>query len=66
MGLPIMSLKALRVNKGLTAKEVAKMVGKTERTIQNWENGKVNMPLNSAKELADLYDYPLTSIREAQ
>jgi transcriptional regulator with XRE-family HTH domain len=62
----IMKLKALRVNKGLTAKQVAKIIGKTERTVQNWENGYVRIPLNSATELAKLYDYPLQFIQEAQ
>lgn len=33
------TLKALRTNAGLLQKEVAKKLGKSEKTIGNWENG---------------------------
>lgn len=33
-----MSLKAYRVNANLTAKEVANIIGVTEKTIYSWEN----------------------------
>lgn len=32
------SIKALRVNAGLTQSEAAKKLGITSRTLQNWEN----------------------------
>ncbi len=35
-----LSLKAARVNKGLTQKEAAEKIGVTEDTIGNWERGK--------------------------
>lgn len=34
-----LTLKALRVNAGLKQKEVAKMLGKSDKTISSWENG---------------------------
>ncbi|AME09695.1 MULTISPECIES: helix-turn-helix transcriptional regulator [Gemella] len=34
-----LSLKAARVNVGLTQKELAKLMGKSESTIINWEKG---------------------------
>lgn len=34
-----MSLKALRVNAGLTQKQVAEKLNKSNKTICNWENG---------------------------
>lgn len=33
-----LSLKAYRINANLTAKEVAEIVGVTEKTIYTWEN----------------------------
>ncbi len=33
------SLKAMRVNTGLTQNEVASLMGVTPKTIQNWESG---------------------------
>lgn len=35
-----LTLKAARVNAGLTQKELAQMIGKSETTIVKWENDK--------------------------
>lgn len=35
-----LSLKAYRVNANLTVKEVAEIVGVTEKTIYSWENSQ--------------------------
>lgn len=35
-----LSLKAYRINANLTAKEVAEIVGVTEKTIYTWENNQ--------------------------
>ena len=37
--MPKMTLKALRVNAGLTQKEVAEKMNKSNKTICSWENG---------------------------
>ncbi len=37
--MPKMTLKALRVNAGFSQKEIAKRLGKSNKTIVNWENG---------------------------
>nr|WLJ26360.1 MAG: helix-turn-helix XRE-family like protein [Firmicutes phage HS18] len=50
------TLKAARVNVGLTQKEVADRIGVSETTIFNWENGKNKMPLEGLVKLANLYD----------
>ena len=34
------TLKAARVNKGLTQNEVAIALGVTKKTVSSWENGK--------------------------
>lgn len=40
------TLKAARVNAGLTQKELGDLMGKSEYTIMNWENGKTKMRLD--------------------
>ncbi len=35
-----LTLKAARVNAGLTQKELAELIGKSETTIVKWENDK--------------------------
>ena len=37
------TIKALRVNKGMTQSEMAELLGVTKKTIGAWENGK-SMP----------------------
>lgn len=49
------TLKAARVNVNLTQEEVAKKVGKTKNTIQNYENGKSVPDIEMGKRLASLY-----------
>ena len=49
------TLKAARVNAGLTQEVAAKEVGKTKNTIQNYENGKSVPDIETGKRLAALY-----------
>ena len=37
--MPKISLKAARVNAGLTQEQAARAIGKTKQTIVNWEAG---------------------------
>ena len=50
-----LTLKAARVNVGLTQEEVGKKVGKTKNTIQNYESGKRMPDIETGKKLAALY-----------
>lgn len=49
------TLKAARVNSGLTQKEVAEKLGKSPYTIINWENNKTSINLLDFKKLCKLY-----------
>lgn len=49
-------LKELRKNSGKTQKEVFEETGIPIRSIQNWENGKRQINLESAKQLADYFN----------
>lgn len=50
-----LTLKAARINKNLTQEEVAKKVGKSKNTIQNYENGKSIPNIETGKKLATLF-----------
>lgn len=48
-------LKELREEKKLSQKEIAKKIGVSYRTIQNWENGKSQIKPEKTQKLADLF-----------
>lgn len=58
----MMTLKACRVNANLRIKEVASIVGKTERTIKNWESGRSIPNGIDLKTLANLYHVSMDHI----
>lgn len=49
------TLKAWRINSGLTKREVANRLGKDEKTIYNWENGIGAPDKSNLEKLADIY-----------
>lgn len=49
------SLKAARVNCGLTQKAVATKAGISEATIIRWEKGKTAPDANQLKKLCEIY-----------
>lgn len=60
--MPKISLKAARVNKGLTQKEAATALGVGNKTLCMWENG-VSMPkADKIDAICDLYGVPYDNI----
>lgn len=55
----MMTMKAARVNAGLTQNEVAKVMGVSNVTISNWEKGKKYPTLIQAYNLAQIYGVTL-------
>ncbi|MGQ7567193.1 helix-turn-helix transcriptional regulator [Streptococcus suis] len=49
------SLKALRVNAGLTAKEVADMIGIHHQTLLKYERDSMDIRVDLLAQLAELY-----------
>lgn len=49
------SLRAARVNAGLTQADVAEKIGKDRMTINNWENGKSPIDMANFAFLCNLY-----------
>lgn len=50
------TLKAARVNKGLTQLEAAKLLNVSKDTVGNWEKGKSYPNLKNIKEIEKVYD----------
>ena len=51
--MPKITLKAARVNAGMTQDEAAGFLGKTKQTIVNWENGEVPRSLCIIRIVSD-------------
>lgn len=57
-----LTLKAWRIESGLTRVEVAALIGKTEKTIQNWELGLSIPDKGNLYRLAEIYHTKIDSI----
>lgn len=53
--MPKISLKAARVNKGLTQSEAAQSIGISVSTLKNWETGKTFPKQPQIEMICDLY-----------
>lgn len=49
------TLKAARVNAGLTQTDVAKAIGKSKSTVLKWEKGKCDIDIKSFYKMCKLY-----------
>ncbi len=56
------SLAAARVNAGLTQEAVAKELGISNKTVVNWESGKIKPKPATVYALAHLYKIPVDNI----
>lgn len=56
------TLKAARVNKGLTQKKAAEMLGISEYTLINYEKGKSSPDVYVLKKIENLYEVPYHKI----
>ena len=54
--MPKMTLKALRINAGLTQKEVAKSLNVSNKTISSWEKGCTYPKPNYIDAICELYN----------
>ena len=56
------TLKAARVNKGLTQKKAAELLGISEYTLMNYEKGKSSPYVHVLKKIENLYEVPYHKI----
>ena len=57
-----MTLKAARVNAGLTQTEAAKQLGVTKNTLSNWELGRSFPTVPQIRLIEDLYAIPFAEL----
>lgn len=60
--MPKITLKAARVNAGMTQEDVAREMHRTKQTIVNWEAGVTAIRPNDLQALSDLYAMPIEYI----
>ncbi len=60
--MPKITLRAARVNAGLTQVEAAKAMGKTKQTIVNWESGASSIKYTDLVRLSELYKIPIENL----
>lgn len=56
------TLKAARVNVGLTQREAAEAIGVSRETLQNYEAGKKFPSVPTIKKMEDLYKIPYANL----
>lgn len=56
------TLKAARINAGLTQKEAASSLGISKNTLSGYESGKAVPKIDTAKAIANLYGIAVDSI----
>ncbi|MHA3225714.1 helix-turn-helix domain-containing protein [Globicatella sulfidifaciens] len=61
--MPQISLAAARINAGLTQEKVAKIIGKSIKTVSSYENGRTPIPMHIFRKLSNLYHVPTDFIR---
>lgn len=54
--MPKITLKAARVNAGLTQKEAAKELGISNKTLWSWENGLSSPKATQTADICNLYN----------
>lgn len=57
------TLRAARINAGLSQGEVAKAVGVNITTMSSWETGKTKPTTDKFRKMCELYDWPEECIR---
>ena len=56
------TLKQIRVLRGMKQKTVAEYLGVTRETVSNWESGRCACSINDFKKLCDLYEVSMDDI----
>ncbi|HIY91316.1 MAG TPA: helix-turn-helix transcriptional regulator [Candidatus Companilactobacillus pullicola] len=60
--VPKITLKAARVNAGLTQKEAAEKIGISYQTLSEYEKDESKVKLAMIKKMCSVYDFPLEYI----
>lgn len=58
-----MSMKALRIDRGMTQAEFAAAVNVTKKTVGSWENGKTRPKLDKIDVICEVLNVPYDNVR---
>lgn len=58
--MPKITLKAARVNAGLTQKEAAKLIGIHFQTLSKYEEDSSNIPFSLVEKASEIYELPIS------
>lgn len=56
------TIRAARVNTGLSQKEAADHLGVSNKTLGNWENGTTYPPADKIPKICELYGLPYDNL----
>ena len=59
-------LKECRKNKGLTQYDASKIIGVARTTYADYENGKIQPPIDKIRKISDWLDLPLEKLMNIQ
>lgn len=62
MNKKFMVLKGLRVSRGLTQKDMGKIIGKSESAYRKKENGEINFFVHEIRAIGKVINAPLAQI----
>lgn len=60
--IPQISMKAARVNAGLSQEEAAKRLGISKSTLQKYEAGNTVPDILTARKIGEVYEFPIDYI----
>ena len=55
-------IKTIRKKAGLTQRELAKKLGKSERMVRRYENGTIDFPYSVLRDIADALDVSVVAL----
>lgn len=58
-----MSMKAIRIDRGITQAQLAKAVGVSKKTVSSWEQGKTRPTLDKIDAICEVLNASYDSIR---
>ena len=58
-----LSIKAIRINAGLSQEQVANALGMTQRAYADKENGVRRFYFVEVKKICDLLNYPISQVK---
>ena len=60
-----LNLRTLRIDKGISATHIAKILGISRQTLSNKENGKCGWTALEVQKLCEIYDVQISQLKLA-